>query len=412
MAKETDLKTGFIVIALSLLSLLLSGCVPSQDFDSRLGSIVNPHRFSTVKWESSAIPHEIRQWAWGSFSRVDDEAKLVTEYFSAVRRIKALESAVRAANADNKQGDLAALEEELSVLLGYKAAVKNTVERILERQIKQALAQQGILNPIDRYIKLGINIPPLNFKLEQPPHLLVISPRYSIASIRRIYLQQDLSLEEKENIEAEADKLNVSSLVVELGGLAATYPSFVADDASLMYTVEAAAEEWLHQYLVFKPLGFLYLLDQLGVSVDYEIVTMNETTAGMVSKEIAAMVMERFYPEQVESENKTKDAEFDFDREMREIRRAVDSYLAEGKVEEAEQFMEQRRQFLASKGHYIRKLNQAYFAFHGTYADSPTSIDPIGQELKELRSRSASLKDFLDRVAVMTSRQDLIESLE
>ncbi|MEE9176223.1 MAG: hypothetical protein V3U19_08640, partial [Thermodesulfobacteriota bacterium] len=84
----------------------------------------------------------------------------------------------------------------------------------------------------------------------------------------------------------------------------------------------------------------------------------------------------------------------------------------EGKVEEAEGFMEQRRQFLASKGRYIRKLNQAYFAFYGTYADSPTSIDPIGEELKELRSRSASLKDFLDRVAAMTSRQNLIESLE
>lgn len=406
------MKTVFIVIALSLLSLLLSGCVPSQDFDSRLSSIVHPYRFSTVKWESGTIPHEIRQWAWDSFSRVDDEPKLVTEYFSAIRRIRALESAVRAANTDSKQGDLAALEEELSVLLGYKAVAKDTVERILERQIKQTLAQQGIFNPMDRYIKLGINIPPLNFKLEQPPHLLVISPRDRIVSIRRIFLQQDLSLGDMEGIEAEINEMGVSSLVVELGGLAATYPSFVADDASLMYTVEAAAEEWLHQYLIFKPLGFLYLMDQLGVSVDYEIVTMNETTAGMVSKEIAAMVMERFYPEQVESENGSKGTGFDFDREMREIRRAVDSYLAEGKVEEAEGFMEQRRQFLSSKGRYIRKLNQAYFAFHGTYADSPTSIDPIGQELKELRSRSASLKGFLDRVSAMTSRQDLIESLE
>ncbi len=212
------MKIGFIAIALSLLSLLLSGCVPAQDFDSRLDSIVEPHRFSTVKWESSAIPHEIRQSAWGSFSRVDDETKLVTEYFSVVKRIEALESAIRAANAGSRQGDLALLEEELSVLLDYKAAVKDTVERILERQIKQTLAQQDILNPMDRYIRIKVNIPPLNFKLEQPPHLLVISPRYSIASIRRIFLQQDLSLKEKEDIEAAADKLNVSSLVVELGG--------------------------------------------------------------------------------------------------------------------------------------------------------------------------------------------------
>ena len=406
------MKIGFVALTLSLLCLLLMGCVPAQDFDGRLGSIVKPHRFSIAKWESGAIPHEIRQSAWGSFSRVDDESKLVTDYFSVVKRIETLESEIRAVNTGKKQGDPASLEEELSILLDYKAAAKDTAERIIERQVKQTLAEEGILNPIDRYIRIKVNIPPLNFKLEQPPHLLVVSPRDRIVSIRRIYLQQDLSLEEKEGIEAEVDKLNVSSLVVELGGLAATYPSFVADDADLEFTIEAATEEWLHQYLVFKPLGFLYLLDQLGVSIDYEIVTMNETTASMVSEEIAAMVMESYYPEQVESENGSKDSAFDFDGEMREIRRAVDSYLAQGKVEEAEQFMEQRRQFLATKGRYIRKLNQAYFAFHGTYADDPTSIDPIGEELKELRSQSASLKDFLDRVAVMTSREDLRESIK
>jgi hypothetical protein len=74
--------------------------------------------------------------------------------------------------------------------------------------------------------------------------------------------------------------------------------------------------------------------------------------------------------------------------------------------------MEQKRQQLASMGYHIRKLNQAYFAFYGTYADSPTSISPIGLELKELKSQSASLKDFLDAVASMTSRQDLIDSLK
>ena len=74
--------------------------------------------------------------------------------------------------------------------------------------------------------------------------------------------------------------------------------------------------------------------------------------------------------------------------------------------------MERKRQYLASKGYYIRKLNQAYFAFYGTYADSPTSISPIGVEMKELRHQSASLKDFLDTVAVMTSRQDLKAALK
>ncbi len=97
---------------------------------------------------------------------------------------------------------------------------------------------------------------------------------------------------------------------------------------------------------------------------------------------------------------------------MREIRRAVDNYLARGEIEQAEEFMEQKRQFLAAKGYHIRKLNQAYFAFHGTYADSPTSISPIGVELKELRSQSTSLKDFLETVAAMISRQDLADRVK
>ena len=97
---------------------------------------------------------------------------------------------------------------------------------------------------------------------------------------------------------------------------------------------------------------------------------------------------------------------------MRNIRRAVDNYLARGEIEQAEEFMEQKRQYLASTGYYIRKLNQAYFAFYGTYADSLISISPVGLELKELRSQSTSLKEFLDRVAAMTSRQDLIESIK
>ena len=96
---------------------------------------------------------------------------------------------------------------------------------------------------------------------------------------------------------------------------------------------------------------------------------------------------------------------------MRDIRRKVDEYLVRGEIELAEEFMEQKRRYLAANSYYIRKLNQAYFAFHGTYADSPTSISPIGAELKELREQSASLKDFLNKAAAITSRQHLLDIL-
>jgi len=399
------LKTGLIAIASSLLCLLAAGCAPSQDFGGRLDAIASPHRFSTVRWEATAIPHEAKQLAWGIVT--DGDADSVREYFAATERIKSLEAALR---ADADPDNTARWKAELAALLEYRATLKDGVERTLEGQVKQALAGQGILNPLDRYIRLGINIPPLNFKLEQPPHLLVVSPRHSITSLERIYLKQDITLAEMEAIEAAVDEMGVSSLVVELGGLAATYPSFVTDDASLEFTIETAAEEWLHQYLVFKPLGFLYLLDHLGATIEYDVITMNETVASMASEEIAALVMESYYPELLNDENDGNG--FDFNAEMRHIRRTVDNLLAEGRIDEAEGFMEQRRQYLSENGYYIRKLNQAYFAFHGTYADDPTSIDPIGDELKQLRARSASLKDFLDRAGALTSREELRISVE
>ncbi len=400
-----------IVFTGLLLVCLLSGsCTPGRDFDAHLNSIVKPYLFSIARWESRAIPHELNQWIFGRQEKIDDEIGVVTEYFSSTERIKTLESEIEATNTSNGENDLALLEAELHRLQERKIALASVVERIIEKQIRDTLTQQGIFNPI---IELKVNFPPVNFKLEKTPYLLVISPRDRIETMREITLKPSLILEEIEDIEDRADELGVSSLVVELGGFA-TYPSLVANDASLRFTIDTITEEWLHQYLAFKPLGFLYLLDLTGLSRDYEIATMNETLASMVSKEIGAMVYEKYYSEYENGANQNQVAkpEFDFNREMREIRKTVDIYLARGEIEQAEEFMEQKRQYLASMGYYIRKLNQAYFAFHGAYADRPAFISPIGLELKKLRAQSDSLKDFLNTVAAMTSRQDLGGSIK
>ena len=368
-----------------------------------------------MKWESRAIPREVNQWIFGRNEKVDEEVHVVMEYFSSVERMRILKSEVEAINTGNEQGDLALLVAELNILKERRTALGDKVEGIIEKQIKEILAQESIFNPADRLIRLKVSFPPLNFRLETPPHLLVISPRDSIESMREITLLQNISPEKIEDIEDKVDELGVSSLVVVLGGLGATYPTFVTNEASLRFTIDAATEEWLHQYLIFKPLGFLYLLDLTGVSRNYEIATMNETLVSIVSKEIGSIVYSTYYSGYESNgayQNQEADADSPFNREMREIRRTVDNYLARGEIEQAEEFMEQKRQYLASMGYYIRKLNQAYFAFYGTYADSPTSISPIGLELKELKSQSASLKDFLNTVASMTSHQDLIDSIK
>lgn len=408
------LQIRLIVIASLLLVICLSGgCAPERSFDNQLNSIVRPYRFNLIGWECRALSNELNQWIFGSSEEIDGEVDVVMEYFSAIERLKNLESEIKAVKAGSGQSGLALLEDELNMLQEHVGALGSKVEGLIEKQIRETLAEQGIFHPMDKYIRLKFGFPPVNFILEKPPHLLVISPRDRIESIREITFRQDISLEEIEDIEAAVDDLGVSSLVVELGGIA-TYPTFVTNDASLKFTLDTATEEWLHQYLAFTPLGFLYLLDLTGVSRNYDIATMNETAAGMMSKEIGTMICEKYYPQfdNCDSQSPGAESEFDFNREMREIRRAVDSYLAQGEIELAEEFMEQKRLYLASNGYYIRKLNQAYFAFHGTYADRPTSISPIGLELRQLRSQSASLKVFLDTVAGMTSRQELGDSIK
>ena len=385
-----------------------------RDFDSHLNVIVKPYRFSTLNWELKTLLGGGKQSISSQEGKVEDESSQVTEYFSLVERINALKSEIKAISTGDRQGDLASLEAELNTLEEQKAVLEDEVRRIITKQIKEVLAGQGIFHPLDKYIRVQVRFPPVSFELEKPPNLLVVSPRDRVESMREVTLRQELSLEEMEDIETEVDKLGVSSLVVKLGGFGGTYPTFVANDASLRFTVDTATEEWLHQYLAFKPLGFLYLLDLTGMARNYDIATMNETVASMVSKEIGALVCEKHYSQCEGGDSQVREAEpeFDYHREMRDIRRAVDNYLAQGEIEQAEEFMEQKRQILASKGYYIRKLNQAYFAFHGTYADRPTSISPVGLELKQLRSQSASLKGFLDAVAGMTSSQELIDSIK
>jgi uncharacterized protein YdcH (DUF465 family) len=405
------LRLKLAVLALLLLCLLSVSCA-APSFDSSLKSIVMPYQFSITLWELKALPESINDLISDRGKDLKDQASVVASYFNLVEQINSLEAEIAAVNAGYETGNDALLEAELDRLRGQREALTDEVEGIIAQQVREVLAEQGIYNPLDNFIELKTGFPPLLFRLETPPHLLVVSPRDRMENIREVDLQQELSVEEMESIEAQVDKLGVSSLVVGLGGLS-TYPTFVTDDASLQFTIETVAHEWLHSYLAFKPLGFLYLLDATGLSPNPDIATMNETVVSIVSKEIGNIVVQKYYPAYEDTTPPpAEEPEFDFNQEMREIRRAVDAYLAQGEISQAEEFMEEKQQLLAAEGYYIRKLNQAYFAFHGTYADSPTSISPIGTELKQLRAQSPSLNGFLDTTANMTSRQDLINLLK
>ena len=406
---------AFLVILVCLMIGIATGCAAPDSFEGRLGKIIDPYRFSIARWEIEALSYELEEFLFGSEDVTADDSPLVLEYFALSQQIGDIEWQVEFGGL--QPNEIEVLKEELEGLQEQKNGIEDSVEEIIEQQIRETLAQLGIYNPLDSQLNLGITFPPVNFELEQPPHLLIVSPRDNIERIEEIPLVQDITLEERGEIEAAIDELGVSSIVVGLGGMA-TYPSFVVDTAGLQFTINVAVEEWLHQYLAFRPLGFLYAMHLTGAFPNSDIATMNETLVGIVREEIGSILYQKYYQPYLEDAaqavalSASDEEEFDFYEEMRQIRLTVDDYLTWGEVEEAEAYMEEKRLFLASKGYYIRRLNQAYFAFYGTYAASPTSVNPIGTELKALRQQAKSLTEYLNMVAAMNSRQDLQNSLE
>lgn len=401
-----------VLVPLSI-SFLIYHYAIADSFNRQFNQIVKPYIFDIGKWEVITLSTETDTFFSDEAEVSEEDTAVVKDYFSNLEKIRSLEYEIAAINAGTWQGALTALENELNVLLQQNMAIVGTVELVLENQIKEALTEQGILNPWQEQMDYQGHFPPVNFILDTPPRVLVISPRDRIERMRETTLFPEIDLEDVEIIETQITELGYSALVVEVGGMA-TYPYYVTNRADLSYVIDTITEEWLHQYLAFKPLGFLYILDLAGFRRNFDIVTMNETLAGIVSEEIGTIIYEKYYSSgETEEVPLTRDESgFDFNMEMREIRRTVDEYLARGEIEQAEEFMEQKRLYLAENGNYIRKLNQAYFAFYGAYADSPTSINPIGVEMRKLREQSNSLKDFLETVAEMTTRQELAESIK
>jgi len=401
---KKGVKVAFGILLL-LICLHTSVVPPHRIFDYRVGALVAGYQFSFARWEVGAIARKLDQMLTSAPEHLSEEEKkaIVLDYISLTQQIGQLEERIQQTYSTVEENPAIAalpLRQELEELRRRQAEMQGQVEAILEEQITHILLSQDLDT-------LGIVWPPVKFQFERLPLYLVISPREEIRVKKGIYLEHGLDLDTREVIEEKIDEtFDVSSLTVGVGGLSA-YPAMIVEAASLDFIVKAAAHEWVHGYLFFRPLGWHY-------EDSPQMRTINETVASIVGDEIGDLVIRRFYPElapppveEGKERPQPEPAESEFNREMRRIRLTVDEMLARGQVEEAERYMEERRRFLVSKGYYIRKLNQAYFAFYGSYATSPISVDPIGEALQRLRRESTSLKEFVDIVAAMTSPKDL-----
>jgi len=327
-------------------------------------------------------------------------AQLVS-FFGETSALAAAETDAGYARAFGKS-DVAA-EQTVRERLHDLAALQIPVELRLELELTTVAGTEGLDTSAPLFTDLRFVWPPVDFAYDLPPYLLIRSRRDRIQTVSTTLLRSDLSDVQIHQIERDAERGGYSALVVRLGGVA-TYPSVVEEDDTYAGTLDLIAHEWTHQYLFFHPLGVRYFASPA-------LTTINETVANMSGQELAAAIRARFpLPSALvihHSSAPPPDPSLDFDRTLHQLRIDVDALLAQGKVTQAEQQMNATQRFLAQHGYYVDTINQAYFAFYGTYANTTASTNPLGPELASLRRRYTSLGAFIHAVQNVTSVVDL-----
>lgn len=376
-----------------------------------------PYRYSILAWEVNHLPDQwlrrLGDWRLGRevLTRREQIAR-AQEFFALGEELRRWEQRRRLAGPAAQP--LAAGElEQLADLEARRRELRITAETVVEEEVSRVLIGQGITAP------WGGVFPPVDVVLGGPPSVLVVSPRDRIYNQESALLRPGLSDTVKADIEDNLLRsANLSALVENTGGLS-VYPSVALDTVGLRYALEITAHEWLHQWLFFRPLG-------RNFRASPEMLTLNETTASIAGEELGRLAYANITgqtlppppftaaaPEgETTAVKPATPAVFDFTAEMRQTRRRAEELLDAGRIEAAEEYMERRRRVFLANGYYIRKLNQAYFAFHGAYATGPGSVSPIGGQLRELRRRSPTLKDFLETMAQFSSYQQFVEYME
>ncbi len=350
-----------------------------------------PYGYDLLRWEASNF---FDKWLrklggslpWSSSLPRNERVVLAEEYFRLSEEERSLERELLTTG-----GEDAALRGRTEELRQRRLAIQPVVEETIESEIAAILVEEGFAS------RTGLVFPPVDTVFESSPSVLVLSPRDRIFRQETTLLKPGIDDREREALEDLVfQDRNLSALVENTGGVA-VYPSVVSPYRSLRDALVTTAHEWLHHWFFFRPLGQHYWDSP-------DMTTLNETAATLGGQAIgdrafATMtgeVVERAPPDE---RSKTGPGAFDFRAEMRDTRLHTEELLAEARIEEAEAYMDERRRLMVENGYNIRKINQAYFAFHGSYATSAASVSPIDGQLRGLLERSESLREFLRRVA-------------
>ena len=400
MMNRRRIRGFFIVILLTI--LLLIWLIPIGD--NRSGSVAKfaslGHEYRLVSWELENVLDKWshRLWTilpWTPTSEADrrallDRYRLLVEEYRAADDL--LEDVTFSADPDIRL--LNDAQRRVDQIVMERDKIRDGLEEYLEQNISEVIRTDEV-GLVGSFVW-----PPVDFRIDSPPKLLVTSPRNEIRRVEGILIDPDISVADTLRIERELAELHdVSALIIQTGGLA-SFPS-VIPMVDLERLMDIVSHEWLHGYLIFYPLGRSYF-------VDGEMRSVNETLADIFGREIGqrvyAKITDQPYAAPVRPDTASRDwnsgkalkqkehpDQFSFNQFMGETRDRTDNLLLDGLVEEAESYMETRRIQLLEHGYSIRKINQAYFAFHGTYGESPSSVSPIARYIWDLREQVDTL---------------------
>jgi hypothetical protein len=411
------------VVLMTLLAVSLSFSLPRPQNEQDLARrYTRDIEFDYLGWMLGAARVKAQTSAAGLPMYLDRPTSrvVVADYLQLTQRIVRAEEALNRIYADpgitDKDLASAVIRDSLNLLNQSNRILAPLAESVLQNQVGDALNDAGL-------VLLGQPMPAVLYRGTSVPDALIVSPRAEIRQIANISIDTDLPLEQQALLEQQVEAgLDASALVVPVGGVG-VYPTMIMRTTDRRWLVSTIAHEWTHNYLQLRPLGALY--DETP-----ELRTMNETAADIVGTEIGQTVMQRFYsgfsaelhpvrnlvdlPGRYPDPFDSDPPPFEFRAEMHSTRITVDALLASGRITDAEEYMERRRRAFIEHGYHIRRLNQAYFAFYGAYAETPggpAGADPVGPAVRALRSQSASLADFVNRISWMTSFDQLRQSV-
>ena len=229
----------------------------------QLRSIVSGYEFDFLEWESDAflLKGEALLANAPRYLSEESQKQIVLDFIALVSDIQQLDDEINRIYIDP---DIENPDDVSRVLqmrrLDKRAALEELqpiAEAVVQNQVGIILVEQGF----------GIGgeaWPPVMMHMSPLPSLLMVSPRDRIERIHSHSLQVDISTPDHEVLEtAVTDQLNLSALVVPIGGLG-TYPAMIMETSNLNWFVEVVAHEWSHHWMGFYPIGYNYTVDRTG----------------------------------------------------------------------------------------------------------------------------------------------------